>query len=321
MQPKNRNLAQALVTMYGAKSPATRARAENMIFDEQVDPARQQTYEAGFAPPLADYRSFLAAHRRYVKKAVYIEKPETFEAANQMAAQPALSNPIAGAQLLVRIECLDFALTHLSVGSVADLEHCRAVYRKEIGDPQVSEADAKQMLEKVCISLNGNPNAVRPRFAAFRQDVADDIDTPDWALRLRDRLGLPHYPSTKRFGPHPVALMCYSVDDVVEKAVKLGLPYAAAVPTVLDAEPYEVFHPAPREATYGRTLNLAGSQDCDRLASEILHPRIDYKPSHILKIGTISTKAELGPARLKKLREDHLCCLQLLSGRDDFGRV
>jgi hypothetical protein len=58
--------------------------------------------------------------------------------------------------------------------------------------------------------------------------------------------------------------MCYKVKEVAARAVKLGSAHPLAVPTALDAEPYEVFHPSPREQDYGRTLNLAGYDDCDR---------------------------------------------------------
>jgi hypothetical protein len=93
----------------------------------------------------------------------------------------------------------------------------------------------------------------------------------------------------------------------------------SSVPTVLDAEPYEIFHPSPREQNYGRTLDLAGAGDCDRLASEVLHLRIDYAPSNLWKVGAITTRADTSSERLARLRSDHLACLQLLSDRDDFG--
>jgi hypothetical protein len=70
---------------------------------------------------------------------------------------------------------------------------------------------------------------------------------------------------------------------------------------------------------YGRTLNLAGAGDCNQLASEVLHLRIDYNPGHIWKVGAITGRADVSPPRLTALRNDHLVCLQLQSNRDDFG--
>lgn len=295
-----------------------------MVFDERISPVRQAAYEDGFAPPVASYRSFLASHKRYVKAKVYIAQPETFQDVNAVAALSALRDPRAGKQYLVRLECLDYALRSTVIKSLDVVQQALAAYRGDAGG--MSQGAAKSLLRKLCRSLNANPNAVRPRFAAFAQDVMDDIEkggveVPDWAERLRDRLGLPHYPSTRRFGPHPVALMRYPVEYVVKGADRLGLAHAVAVPTVLDAEPYEVFHPAPRETTYGHTLNLAGDCQCEKLAAEVLHPRIDYKPGHIWKVGAITRKAGLTPGRLTELRDQHGFCLRYLSNRDDFGRM
>lgn len=322
MQPTNPILARTLVTMLGSGDAVIRAQAENMVFEERVGAGRQDPYETGYVPAEPTLRAFLESHGAYVKAAVYTEMPETFLAANAPAALSAVvSHDAALAQVLVRVECLDFALTHTKVADLESLDRLRAVYADEIRDDHVQRGEAKALLDEVCASLNSNPYAVRPRFAAFAQDLEDDIEAGDWAERLRDRLGLPHYPSTKRFGPHPVALMRYTVGEVLAQARKLGAVHPLTVPTVLDAEPYEVFHPSPRDETYGRTLNLAGDPGCERLASEVLHLRIDYEPSHIWKVGCITRKADLPPERLTALREGHRECLQLLSGRFDFGKL
>lgn len=113
--------------------------------------------------------------------------------------------------------------------------------------------------------------------------------------------------------------MGYTVREVAARARAVRVDSPLAVPTVLDAEPWEIFHPSPKELHFGRTLNLAGVNDCDELASEVLHLRIDYAPGHIWKVGAITTPADVGPARLQTLRGDHLACLQLQSRREDFG--
>jgi hypothetical protein len=187
----------------------------------------------------------------------------------------------------------------------------------------MNQGDAKYRLEEVCRSLNTNPYAIRPRFAAFAQEMQDEIDDPNWAERLRDRLGLAHLPPpSNAFGPYPVVLMRYKVGEVADRAAHAGADHALALPTALDAEPYEIFHPAPKSDTYGRTLNLAGCGDeCDRLASEVLHLRLDYKPSHIWKVGAITTRADTSPERVAQMRREHLFCLQYLSGNGDFGKL
>lgn len=215
------------------------------------------------------------------------------------------------------MESLDYALGDLRL-SLSDLEQNLAVYGGR-PDPSVTAGDAKALLQKVCDSLNRNPNAVRPRFAAFAQELEADIVAPDWTTRLRDRLGLAHLPPTGHYGPHPVVLMRYKVIEVSGHAKTLNADFPLAVPTVLDAEPYEIFHPSPKQLNFGRTLNLAGAGDCDQLASEVLHLRIDYRPRHVWKVGAITGRANVSAPRLTALRSDHLVCLQLQSNRDDFG--
>jgi hypothetical protein len=48
----------------------------------------------------------------------------------------------------------------------------------------------------------------------------------------------------------------------------------------------------------------------------LLHPKIDYKPEHFLKVGVISRPFTMP---LQRARDFHLPWLQLESGRDDFG--
>lgn len=320
MRSSNPVLDRLLGELHASGDVVLRARAENFRFEERVDQPRQARYETEHGPAGSTYEDWLESHMDYLSGAVYTELPETFLLLNAGAAlAPAVSSDLGSEQVLIRVESLDYALGETKVDSLADLEHLLAIYQNQRQDSNPSVTEAKALLQEVCRSLNHNPNAVRPRFAAFAQELAGDIEAADWPLRLRDRLGLAHLPPASAFGPHPVVLMRYKVKEVAARAGTLGAAHPLTVPTVLDAEPYEVFHPSPREQQYGRTLNLAGYDDCDRLASEVLHLRIDYTPTHIWKVGAITARANTEPARLARLRGDHLACLQLLSGRDDFG--
>jgi len=306
--------------LLGSSDVMLRARAENFRFEERVSQDRQKQYEIKHGPASPSYEAWLESHEDYLASFVYTALPETFLAVNSEAALPSVvASELGEAQVLIRVESLDHALGETKVGSLADLENTLAIYNNQRRDSNVTAGDAKALLQEVCRSLNQNPYAVRPRFAAFAQELAEDIAGLDWPLRLRDRLGLAHLPPTKANGPYPVALMRYTVGDVAAHARKLAASHPLAVPTVLDAEPYEIFHPSPRQQNYGRTLTLAGAGDCDRLASEVLHMRIDYTPGHLWKVGAITTRADTSPGRLAILRSDHLACLQLLSNRDDFG--
>ncbi|MEF8730811.1 MAG: hypothetical protein V5B40_02425 [Candidatus Accumulibacter meliphilus] len=320
MTPSHATLSHLLDDLLGSSDVVLRARAENVRFEERVSQQRWGCYEAEHPPAGSSYEDWLESHKDYLEGLVYTALPETFLSVNSEAALPAaVTSDLGEGQILIRVESLDYALGESKVGSLANLENVLAIYNNQRRDPNVTAGDAKALLHEVCRSLNQNPYAVRPRFAAFAQELAEDSEAHDWPLRLRDRLGLAHLAPTNAFGPHPVALMRYTVKDVAEHARKLNANHPLAVPTVLDAEPYEIFHPSPREQNYGRTLDLAGAGDCDRLASEVLHLRIDYAPSNLWKVGAITTRADTSSERLARLRSDHLACLQLLSDRDDFG--
>jgi hypothetical protein len=317
--PSGTNLSSILDDLRHSGDAVLAARAENFRFEERVASSRLDRYETSFAPSGGTYDDWLASHSDYLNAAIYAELPETFSATNRDAALPAaVSSSLGQEQFLIRIESLDYALGDLGL-SLPDLDHNLAVYGGSRPDPAIAAGDAKAFLQKVCDSLNRNPFAVRPRFAAFAQELEADIAATDWTTRLRDRLGLAHLPPTGRYGPHPVALMRYKVKEVAGRAKTLNADFPLAVPTVLDAEPYEIFHPSPKDLNYGRTLNLAGAGDCDQLASEVLHLRLDYSPGHIWKVGAITGRADVSPSRLIALRSDHLVCVQLQSNRDDFG--
>jgi hypothetical protein len=321
--PSNLVLTPVLDSLLKSEDIVLRARAENFRFEERVSRVRQARYETEHSPVGTNYEDWLESHKNYLESAVYKTLPETFLSINSDAVLPAaVASEFGEGQVLVRVESLDYALGDTKVGSLANLENILAIYRSERNDTNLTSGDAKALLQEVCRSLNQNPYAVRPRFAAFGQELAEDIDAVDWPLRLRDRLGLAHLPPTNTFGPHPVVLMRYTVKEVVARARFLNSDYNLVVPTVLDAEPYEIFHPAPKEQNFGRTLNLTGYDDAnahEQLASEVLHLKIEYAPSHIWKVGVITQSADTSAGRLEKLRSDHLVCLQLLSNRDDFG--
>ena len=322
MNPSHHDLNRLLDDMLESDDIVLRARAENFRFEERMSQERQANYEAKHGPAGPTYEDWLGSHQDYLQELVYIGLPETFLAVNIDAALPAaVTSELGEEQVLIRVESLDYALKETKAGSLTNLENTLAIYQNKRHDSNVTAGDAKASLQDVCRSLNHNPFAIRPRFAAFAQELSEDIDATDWPLRLRDRLGLAHLPPTGVFGPYPVVLMRYTVGEVAAHARKLAANHPLAVPTVLDAEPYEIFHPSPRGQNYGRTLNLAGVGDCDRLASEVLHLRIDYAPGHIWKVGAITARADTSPERLARLRSDHLACLQLLSNRDDFGTL
>ena len=124
----------------------------------------------------------------------------------------------------------------------------------------------------------------RPLFATTELEVEDIINggTPDWAERLRDRLGLGHYSPGSASGPIEVILMRYTVQEVSDSLAGNGHP---AIPTVLDGDMSHYFYPSPNpdpekaeNPYYGHTVNLAPVTDEGdySMGVELLHPRIEY---------------------------------------------
>ena len=155
----------------------------------------------------------------------------------------------------------------------------------------------------------------RPAFAAWRDQVLDEIAAPNWPERLRDRMGLAHYGDTRV--SIPVALMQYTVREVKAEAASLGVSTMFAAPTVLDSGPWEYFFPAPATMPCGRAMALMLVDDEKQLLAEMLHTRLTYLPHHIVALGTITRPA--APHDLKELRNRHLLAVQAASERGDFG--
>lgn len=295
------------------------AYCHNYLFEERVSPQRQAGYEEALQDQASDFNAWDRWHRnQYLPRAIHREIPETFTALNASAAH---SGDLQKDQRLVRIERLDQALRETGL-TIDELQEILSVATSAVSANKYKAIDAQAALEDICASLNRNPYSIRPRFAGFLQDVADTIDEPDWANRVRDRFGLAHI-DPKRNEAMPVVLMSYPVRDVLRAACeKTGAAHPVCVPTVLDHEFTACFLPAPRQLPYGRTLQLMGDPDCEHKIAEVLHLRFAYRREHIHKVGVVTEPVTVlrGPG-LDHLRREHLFCLQYESNRDDFGQL
>jgi hypothetical protein len=81
-----------------------------------------------------------------------------------------------------------------------------------------------------------------------------------------------------------LALFRYRVEAVYNALP--GKP-AFAVPTTLEQPFYSVFFPAPAGAVFGHAIALEPQDDCDHLAAELVHARIDYAPEHWARVGVL----------------------------------
>jgi len=154
-------------------------------------------------------------------------------------------------------------------------------------------------------------------FAAFWDEVQEELDDADWPHALRDRLGLGHY-GYPEGQPLPIALMRYSVADVHVAQEKHQLGTACALPTVLDGGMHEFFFPVPREHPFGATVHLVPDR-ADTLTAEVLHCRIDYERRHLCRLGEITRPSRPDDDQIREARDLHLYALQEACGREDFG--
>ena len=232
--------------------------------------------------------------------------PDTFLEINRDVWLDAVSEN----QSLVRIESLARPLqsSDLDVGSLVDL-----LQRADDGD-----GDATPAVRSFFDAWNQRRDA-RPAFAAFYDEVQQEVDDDDWPHALRDRLGLGHYGYADG-AELPVALMRYSLGEVLSAQAHRGLSVACALPTVLDGGMHEFFFPVPREHPYGATVHLSPGR-ADTLTAEIVHCRIDYQPSHLYRVGKITRPHHLTNDYVREARDRHLLALRRECGRDEFGET
>ena len=184
------------------------------------------------------------------------------------------------------------------------------------------DGNARAFLERLLTVWNEERDQ-RPLFATTELEVEDILAdaTGDWADRLRNRLGLGHY-DPAFLGPVDIFLMRYTVEEVIQALENnMGHP---AIPTVLDGGFSQYFFPTPipaptcGETPYGHTLNL-GLEDSEsdyQMGIELLHPRIDYKPEHLYRVGVIQQPLAMP---FERARSFHLPWLRLQYDREDFG--
>jgi hypothetical protein len=86
----------------------------------------------------------------------------------------------------------------------------------------------------------------------------------------------------------------------------------------LDGGMHQFFYPVPREHPFGATVHLAPNK-ADILTAELLHCRINYKRTHLVKLGRIERPHGVHGPALIEARDLHLLSLQIECSRADFG--
>ncbi len=298
--------------------PKSRLRAygHNLHYETKVSAARQRKFEEELRHvtdrDLSDEertarQSILAGQRRYNEFHVKtrLRDPDTFHSDNAPAAYHGMEDNV----LLVRLEMIREALDASHV-SFADLQRAMSPL------PQHRNPDQLATIRTFVDGWNGWAD-LRPQFAARYEEVKADTEASDWAERLRTKLGLAHF-SPRGSAPLRVALMIYRASDVVRTcARRAGIVHIFTRPTAIDQPPWQHFFPVPTNMEGGRCMPLVSSPARGKLFCEILHPKFDYRPDHLIKVGELTTPApEEG---LKALRNWHLARLRQVSGESDFG--
>ncbi|MEQ8480361.1 MAG: hypothetical protein RIC18_06870 [Hoeflea sp.] len=272
-----------------------KAQAQNIAWDESVSRPRQSFFETDHfgirGPAWLDLARRQSDYVRLFVKTTEI--PHSF----LDHLKPAAFGEIDEAQHIVRIESLVRPMNEFG----CSLEELSGAFDDKDG----------AFLDEFLLVWNGLRDR-RSAFGTFLREVPDEVESDRWPLLLRDRFGLAHYPTTS--APEPVALMCYSVADVLKEA---ETSFAVTMPTVLDSDPWEHFFPAPKDLCYGRAMALTPCDGDETLVAEFLHSRVTYKHDHIRRIGQIDMPAPVHD--IAQLREMHLLALQIASGREDFG--
>lgn len=284
------------------------AAADNCRFDERAGVERWTAFEALLAANGAKaWSDWDETYQLHLEQRCNVPRPvipDAFLAVNQGAWLSGLSEN----QSLVRVEDISRALQASNLG----LERFRDLLRRA----DEHDDDASQAVRRFFAAWNERRDA-RPAFAAFWDEVQDELEDTDWSHALRDRLGLGHYGYTEG-QPQPIALMRYSVADVHAARNEGGA--ALALPTVLDGGMHEFFFSVPREHPFGATVHLVPKR-ADMLTAEVVHCRIDYERRHLFRLGEITRSGRPADRGIRAARDLHLIALQEACKRQDFGEL
>lgn len=200
------------------------------------------------------------------------------------------------------------------------LAHLKQWAASVLASPADRDTDASRQLDSALQLWNENIQS-RPTFAAFWEDIRElwePADQPDWADQLRDWLGLAHLsPDLRGLREIDVIAFRYPVSAVPKLmgTVTPGASRPLVAPTVLDGEFSHAFCPSPKGQLTGHTVAL--NEQCDRIRQEILHPNVEFRVSHVWRMGTIRRKIDFD--RLATFRGYHLLALRDYAGRPDYA--
>jgi len=316
--------------------PAARCEAANFRWEQAVADERADDYN-DYVGTIAAHKDWKAEHKGYLSQSVHIARDlpkcaEGFMDRNRLAhLNEGMDNTF-----LLRLESIGHLFSQPLLSGLPDDDvthrYWQRFYRsqQDLRKEKLSDTDEALRAEFVA-QWNKQRTQARPMFATFLNSFFSgnlkDLVKADWPHILRDRLGLRHWPSTAG-KPLPVALMCYTVDEVRaarDLAKKKGAAASFTRPTVLDGEMSAAFIPAPLlpgGESYGYTLNLSETGVPVEFSPELLTYPIEYQPRHIKALGFITRAHTLqGDQATLEARNRHVQGLRAWPDCSDFGEV
>jgi hypothetical protein len=274
-----------------------RCAAANFRWEHAVSDARADDY-TDYVGDVRDHADWKAGHTDYVKDMVQPPKdlPRTsacFSPINDVAHLHWQNHD--NIQLL-RLESLSGLFSHSLTAALAERFWVRFFRSQKDLRKSSLPAPDQAMFDSLMMQWNQQRTQARPMFATTLRAFGGNLEAlikQDWPHLLRNRLGLEHWPSTPG-QPLPVALMCYTLDDVRQArilATDKGATASCARPTMLDAEFSRAFVPSAQPAgphSCGHTLDLSCLDVPDDFTPELLNFPLDYLPRHLKALGFIS---------------------------------
>ena len=317
-----------------AASPAgtaMRCAVANFRWEQAVSDVRAEEYNT-YVGDVTQHKDWKAEHNSYLDSFVHVAKdhPRSAESFMAVNGQAHLIEHQDNA-ILLRLESLGRLFEHSLVSPIANAFWDRFYNsQKDLRKDNLSD-DSEVLRTDFVEQWNTQRIQARPMFATFLNNFEggnlEKLIKSDWPHILRDRLGLTHWPSTTG-KPLPVALMCYTLDEVRQAramATKKGAVASFARPTVLDGEMSAAFIPAPLlpgGKSYGHTLDLASTEVPAIFSPELLTFPIEYQPRHIKALGFISHPHALqNDEDILAARNRHVQGLQCLPDCGTFGEV
>lgn len=304
--------------------------ARNFLLDEGVTIARFNSYQvAGGVREHADYGEWKLAHEKYLKRQVRLivdqrpslslnpddeqECPETFRF---IEANSPFQYSDGNLELLRVVE-LPFVADTAGVPPAEVKLLAQTVVASS--DPHLPERQAfDDILDAWSLHIDH-----RPVYSGYWEDL-DDLfgntpteDGPDWANRLRDRLGLVHLAPGLRGAhglPLDILVFRYPILSIPRLRNSTAEQRPLVPPTVLDSAHSAAFCPAPAGQSTGHAVDLSLEKPICR---EVLHPVMEFCAEQLWRVGQVTKNVDM--QQLIEARRWHLLVLRDLPGCAEFA--